>query len=231
MLVISSYADIGVPDMRYRWYKNGLLVSDGASDKFMKPSAAFKDSGKYVCQLTNSQLPDIELWTDTLEVDVVPCLHPNEVVVAVTSITCKKSGTVQIKTTSNEITDYYLKGKVTGHVYHTTNGNFVGLSEPLYSLSIANKRGCQKQYPNEIRLEKEECQKALVTPNGDGETDSYFFARSGTVIIYDKNGGIIKTLSIPNEWDGSAKSGRVAPGLYLADVNNGEELINISVVY
>jgi len=230
-LVINSYTDLGVPDMRYRWYKNGVLLSDTTSDSFIKPSAAFKDSGKYQCLLTNGQLPDIELWTDSLEVNVVPCLNPNELVLTVSPITCKKSGTVQIKSPSTEITDYYLIGKTTGHVYHTSNGNFVGLSEPLYSLSIANKKGCKKQYPNEIKLEKEECQKALVTPNGDGETDTYFFARAGTVTIYDKNGAVIKSLSIPNEWDGSAKSGRVAPGLYLADVNNGEELINISVVY
>jgi hypothetical protein len=46
-----------------------------------------------------------------------------------------------------------------------------------------------------------ECSQLLITPNGDRESDSYFFTLTSKVTIY------------------------------IANINNGEEAITISVVY
>lgn len=230
-LVMETLVDKGIGGMRYRWFKNDALIQDNPTDGYSIPSVKSLDGGKYVVQLINDQFPNVSLVTDTFALHVRPCLEASQFTMVGSPITCKKSGALQITTTSKESLDYYLKGKATGIEHHSTNGIFKGLTEPVYTLKITSKKGCQMEYPTEIKFDKEECQKALITPNGDGEADTFFFHKSGTVTIHDKNGTVVKTLSTPNDWDGSAKGGRVPPGLYLADVNNGEELINISVVY
>lgn len=71
----------------------------------------------------------------------------------------------------------------------------------------------------------------LLRPDGDGENDAFFIKQQGKVIIYYKTGEHVKVLQIPAEWDGSVKGGKVAPGYYFVDINNGESIINVRVIY
>lgn len=227
---LSCHTDSGLVNTTHTWYKDGSIYQKGQTLSFSKalPTVA----GKYVCVITNSSVfKNLNLQTDTFNVSITPCIDVSKFFYSTVSINCKRSGQVLVQDKAHQQVTYVLKSTASSHHYTTINGTFSGLSEPSYQLLFHDANGCEKEYPTEIKILKEECKQALITPNGDGESDSFYFTHTGSVTIYDKRGEIVRVLSIPNEWDGIAKNGRVSPGAYLADINNGEELLNISVVY
>ncbi len=230
-LTLSTRIDQGVAHVTYEWYKNGKLLQSSAQDAFNVPTIQFQDSGRYTCLIKDADFGSSSLSTDTFYVHVRPCVDVNAFSTTVIGMNCQKTGTLKINTASQEPFTYALKSLATGGTILSTSGIFIGLSEPKYVLSIRTGSLCEKKYPYEIDIPKEECKQVLITPNGDGESETYFFSQSGQAKIFDKYGAVIKTLSIPNEWDASSKNGRVPPGIYMADINNGEETIGISVVY
>jgi hypothetical protein len=230
-LQLSTGVDVGVPGMVYEWYKNGSLIGSVGNDTLFIPSLSFQDSGKYVCRLKNAMFPKLVLHTDTFYLQIASCFDLKAFSVSTTSISCNKTGSITVKNTSGQSMTYFLRSTFSGTMVTSDVGYFAGLAEPSYTLKIKSSSGCEKNYPGDIVIPKDECKQVLITPNGDGETDTYFFTQSGKVTIYDKRGAVVKTMQIPGEWDGSSKSGKVVPAYYLADINNGEELINISVVY
>jgi hypothetical protein len=149
-------------------------------------------------------------------------------------INCLKSGTLDViwNTAPSVSLTYTLKSPVTGKIYSSSAGSFNGLTESNYNLAVQSGISCQKQYPATINIPIEECTETFITPDKDGDKDSFYFTASGKAIIYDKNGNIVKTLIIPSEWDGSSKLGKlVSQGYYVADINDGQEFIKISVIY
>ena len=71
----------------------------------------------------------------------------------------------------------------------------------------------------------------MITPNGDGEDDSYFFQQTGILKVYNKNGEIVKTLTLPSVWDGSGNDGTATPGYYVGEINGGTEKVRISILH
>jgi hypothetical protein len=126
---------------------------------------------------------------------------------------------------------YELKSPITGKVFTSTTGKISGLTEPSYILSIKTPTGCSKSYPKEIKIPTQKCKDYLVTPDNDGNADTFFFEATGKVEIYDKRGNMVKRLTIPSEWDCTSDKGKVASGYYIANINDGESQIGLSVVY
>lgn len=222
--------DAGVNDITYDWQLPNGKTSTSSKDQFRIGTASLSDSGFYTCQISHTSFPNLILYTDSFYVKVIPCPNPSAFSTTSSSISCNKSGSLSIKNLQNQSVSYILKNDISGASSTSSNGFFAGLSEPKYWLSFKNTTGCETA-PIEIFIPKDECRQVLITPNGDGESDTYFFTQTGKVTIYDKRNSIIKTFSIPSEWDGSGKNGKVSPGYYIADINNGEEAMTISVVY
>lgn len=221
--------DEGLTKLSFAWNKEGSVYQTGSSLVFAKiPLSA---TGKYVRTWRHPAFATLTLYTDTFSVEVSPCIDMSAFTVSTVGSNCKRSGQITVQNQAQQQVSYTLKGTVTTRTYTSSKGQFEGLEEPTYRLYLQDPNGCEKAYPSEIHVPKEVCRQALITPNGDGESDSYFFVHTGRVVIYDKRGEIVKTLTLPNEWDGATPHGRVAPGAYLADINNGEELVNISIVY
>jgi len=222
--------DAGIQNTTYEWKLPNGNVASLSKDLFTLPSISLSDSGFYTCQLRHPSFPNLVLYTDSFYVKVIPCPNPSAFSFTNSSISCNKSGSLSIKNLQNQTVSYILQNDFSGTTSVSTTGFFAGLSERKYWLSFKNTTGCETA-PIEIFIPKEECRQVLITPNGDGESDTYFFTQTGKVTIYDKRNSIVKTFSIPSEWDGSGKNGKVSPGYYIADINNGEEAITISVVY
>lgn len=61
----------------------------------------------------------------------------------------------------------------------------------------------------------------VITPNGDGISDTYFIEETGTAKIYDLRRKLIKTLSAPATWDGTNHSGALLDaGFYIIILND-----------
>lgn len=222
--------DAGIQNVTYELQLPNGKVASSSKDEFTIGNVSLSDSGFYTCQLRHPSFPNLILYTDSFYVKVIPCPNPSTFSFTSSSISCNKSGSLTIKNLQSQSVSYILKNDISGASSVSSNGFFAGLSEPKYWLSFKNTSGCETA-PIEVFIPKDECRQVLITPNGDGESDSYFFTQTGKVTIYDKRNSTIKTFSIPSEWDGSGKNGKVSPGYYIADINNGEEVMTISVVY
>ena len=61
----------------------------------------------------------------------------------------------------------------------------------------------------------------IVSPDGDGQYDTYFISETGMAKIIDLDGNVINEISTPANWDGTKKSGGIAnAGYYAIVVNN-----------
>lgn len=56
---------------------------------------------------------------------------------------------------------------------------------------------------------------ATFSPNGDGQSDTYYIEVTGKTLIYDKYGKMVRELNAPTYWDGTTTNGDLAePGIY-----------------
>jgi gliding motility-associated-like protein len=142
----SFNADKGVSNTVFTWYKDGNLIAAGASSDLYIPELNKADAGKYICSITNSNVPALTLATQEIYLKVNEC---------------------------------------------------------------ADK--CIKE----------------ITPDGDGINDTYYISDSGTAKIYDRNGVLVKQLSLPSSWDGTTDNSALGTsGLYLIDIN-GEKQVKV----
>ena len=142
----SFSADKGVSNMVFTWYKDGNLIVTGASSDLHIQELNKADAGKYICSITNSNVPALTLTTQEIYLKVNVC------------------------------TDKCIKE---------------------------------------------------ITPDGDGINDTYYISDSGIARIYDRNGALIKQLSLPSSWDGTTADHALGTsGIYLIDIN-GEKQVKV----
>jgi hypothetical protein len=224
--------DAGTSGVIYQWYFNGQLLSSTSDSLKIIPFTP-SNEGTYYGKETHPSFPGLVLTTDNYIVTSSSCLSFSGISFIIDEINCLKAGTLNIQWTSPPLQPLsYSIQSLSGKTYSSPTGSFKGLTESDYILTVKSGSSCQKQYPGTIHIPTEECTETYITPDKDGDKDSFYFTASGKVVIYDKNGAVVKTLLIPSEWDGSSKLGKlVGQGYYVADINDGQELIKISVLY
>ncbi|HTF82830.1 MAG TPA: hypothetical protein VL947_13935, partial [Cytophagales bacterium] len=230
-LAIQTHIDSYINHVYYLWYKNNAYYKTCTYDKLTLSHLSFADSGTYHCEIKHDSFPDIAFRSDKYELKVNECINTNQLALHITPMDCEHRGVVSVSHTNNQKLKYILVPKSQYAGDTSVNGSFNNLVEGSYSLQIVTDKGCLVSYPKDINIAKENCTYPLITPNGDGDHDEYYFEQLGEVSIYDKKGNLIKTMSIPGPWDASSPTGKVRTGLYVADVNHGEKIIKISVVY
>ena len=214
----------------YQWYLNGKL-SYTTSTPVLKIYPAVP--GDYYVVAKSPQFPELTLRTNIFKVSTTNCLDLSGLAFEIDPIRCLKAGALWINCVSlpTDQYTYQLTGMVTNKIHTSVSGNFKDLSEPSYSLTVSSAT-CTVTYPSVIKVPQLQCQETYITPDGDGDMDTYFFDRDGKVMIYDKQGRKVKQLNLPAEWDGTDANGkRVPQGYYVCNVNEGEEQINITVIY
>ncbi len=70
----------------------------------------------------------------------------------------------------------------------------------------------------------------MISPNGDGITDSYYIEEPGIARIYDISRTLIKELTTPAEWNGYKSDQSLADDGYYAIVINDKKIIHITLV-
>lgn len=66
----SLKVDMTAEHNKYQWFHDDEEMEEGAINPYLIPEVAFGDSGKYCCQITNSVVPDLTLYTHPIQVEV-----------------------------------------------------------------------------------------------------------------------------------------------------------------
>lgn len=224
--------DDDVPSVYYKWQKNYSYYYTCKYDHLSISNLSFSDSGTYFCEIKHDSFPELSFRSDNYTLRIKNCFDVSTLAYSISTVDCEHSGKLQINNNDNNTKVKYILAR-DAYSYSDTSqiGQFNGLLDGSYTLKVLTDRGCTVNVPKEINVPKEDCGYPLITPNDDNDHDTYFFEQTGTVIIYDKHGDLIKTLNIPGAWDASSKNNKVRAGVYIADINKGEQIIKISVVY
>lgn len=230
---LRTYTDTLVSGVQYDWYKDSTLVTTVTNDRFPFPKANYSDSGRYYAKMRLAELPELVLQTDTFVLTVNPCVDVKTLNSSVVGADCDNSAIIHVNSnpTLSSGTYFSIKGVTSGKEMTSTDGKFTNVNENIYTLKIITSNGCETAFPSTITVPIKNCNDILLTPNSDGNMDTYFFNTSGPIKIYDKRGYLVKSLTGPSEWDGTNEKGKVPVGYYMADINNGESKLGVSVIY
>ncbi len=231
-VILKTGIDTVVSGVVYQWKYNGQMIRSSSQDTISASTGIADNEGYYYCSITHPAFPELVLQTDSFFVRVLPCINLSGFSTIVTSTTCMKAGSLVVSAFNQPHSNllYTLTSISTGKIFTSSNGVFKDLNEPEYRLTV--KAGnCSKQLPHIIYIPKEKCEDVFITPNGDGVDDTFFFTQTGTATVTDKWGNLVKTFTIPGEWNGTGDSGTVSPGIYLVKINKEGEVIKITVAY
>lgn len=232
---VHSHIDTAVLNVTYDWFEGATaLASSGNDEVYVLQTPGIGVTNRYVyAKLTHPSLPSLILVSDSILVRFNPCPISSNITYTAEKRDCGNSGTVQVLVSgyvSNEV-NYILTSESFNSSMYSGSNKFTGLIDDAYTLHIDFSSTCMLDYNQSIKMPVVDCNEAFITPNNDGDMDTYIFPGKGTVIIYDKYGKEVKRANLPFEWDGSTTNGLVQPGYYIGVMNGGKERVNISVLY
>lgn len=230
---ISTGTDLSISGIERTWYFEGNEVQRSTEDSLKVFADSTSLSGNYYATLSFSAFPGLLLRTDSFQITVTPCFDVSGYVVEISPRSCNSNGgKVKVVTSSSIPQDfvYQLISPNGAEVYTSSEGTFANLGSKAYAL-YGVLGDCKKLIEPSITLENQDCDNVYITADGDGVNDVYFFNEQGKVTISDKFGNTVSELQAPGQWGGFGNKGKVAPGLYFANINDGEKLIKITVVY
>jgi len=229
---LDSKIDSNTSGVSRKWFFNNNATAQ-TSRIYSIDKARLSDNGNYYCEVTHPSFPNLTLRTDAFNIDVLPCVNLGGVIYDITGSTCVKQGAVSISLTNQPYNNYQfdIEGLQTQTKYSSASGQFSNLEDIEYKLTISGPNGCSYTIPQTIEIPKENCKQLVLTPNGDGVDDNYYFSQTGNAKVVDKFGNTICQLTLPKLWDGYVNDHRVPAGYYLININSGEEVLKMSVIY
>lgn len=229
---MDSKIDSSTSGVLRKWFFNKNATGQ-TSRIYSTDKANLSDKGNYYCEVSHPAFPNLTLRTDAFNVDVIPCININGVIYDITGSTCVKQGAVNISLTNQPGSNYKfdIEGVQTHTKYSSTSGLFLNLEDLEYRLTVSTSNGCTYIIPETIEIPRENCKQLVLTPNGDGVDDNYYFSQTGNAKVVDKFGNTVCQLTLPKLWDGYVNDHRVPAGYYLININSGEEVLKMSVIY
>lgn len=224
--------DQSVSNVSYNFFENGSSLPIVKNDS-LAVSQAFSGVRYIYAALTHPSFPDLTLETDSVIVRFNACPVSDEVTYVATKTDCSNSGTVKIFVTgyAPPTTTYQLRSLSLGGIERYTTNYITGLIDTAYALQVDFSPGCILDYSESIKMPYVDCKEVFMTPNNDGDADTYFITGTGSAMIYDKNGKEVKRVTLPYEWNGYGSNGLVQTGYYIVVINGGKDKIYISVLY
>jgi len=228
---IDSNLDSNIPTVIRKWYFENTATNQ-SNLLYQINKTQLSDQGAYYCSLTDPSFPGLTIQTENFNITVLPCVNINGVTTEIQGSTCIKQGSVYVTLTAQPSSNYtfQLEGVQSHKIFTSTSGQFASLADPQYILTIIAPTGCTYTLPT-ISIPREECQQIVLTPNGDGVDDTYYFPQTGSAKLVDKFGNVACQLSLPKIWDGYCNGQKLPVGYYLVTINGGEEVLKVSIIF
>ncbi len=200
----------------YVWIKNGIIIDSSASATYTFSPLKNSDAGTYQLKIYNPFIPSLKLNTSSFTISVLPCLELDIPNVFVTSKDCSKGYTIDFS--QNQIAG----GTAPFQYQLSTNASSKLITYPIaenieagnYFLTVIDAKNCRAT--DNFTLSKIDNCDPVLTPNGDGITDTYYIEKTGKVSIYDLKRDLVNTLQAPTVWDGTDRNGKLLDaGLYI----------------
>ncbi len=231
---IHSNIDHTLSNVTYEWFEGSNSIGVGPEDVVVITSGSGTGiTLRYVyAKIKHTSIPNLTLTTDSILIRYNPCPVSADISYTAAKKDCGNSGAVKIEVQGYvpQQTTYVLTSTSFGTNEYYQSGNITGLIDTAYQLQIEFAPGCIVDYLPLVEMPYVDCKEVFMTPNGDGDMDSYFIPGAGNAVIYDKNGREVQKIKLPYEWNGYGTHGLVPAGYYIIVVN-GKERIYISVLY
>lgn len=212
-----------------KWYRDNAFVAN--NDILIIAPVAEIDQGIYNAVLTSELFPNKPLYTNAVQIQVLPCPKIADFKVEIKNADCTTPGNITIQAKYDIEYKYTLEGAK----YKQTELSgviFENLKPQDYHLEITAPNGCSVISDTALIVNSTACENVLFSPNGDGFQDEYFFDQKGKGVIVDKFGNLIREVDLPFIWDGSDENQTKIPqGYYILNINQGESLIGVTIVY
>lgn len=214
----------------YVWKKDSTVLDSSTSQTLPFDPVAFSDSGKYVLEIHNPDVPGLVLSTDTFTLTVKPCLTFGLSSLQTIDKDCSKGYTLDVSNAD-------LTGGTTPFAYTVENNTFQetysdailkNIPAGKYDITITDANGCTAT--DHFTLDRIKNCDPVITPNGDGVADTYYIEQSGTAKIYNLKRQLVKTLKTPANWDATNDSGRLLDAGYYIVIVDDHSPVYVTIV-
>ena len=216
----------------YHWFKDDVEIGTSSTGVFTISSLSLADSGVYHCEVENT-LPSLNggrIITNSLTLSITKkiittpsCFTINNLNIEQNTPSCQAFSEVTLSAdVSNSLGDIvYVSNDIT-----SDEGSFVFEEEGIFTITIADDNCSKKSEKTiEVAFDLSNCDPPSFSPNGDGLDDTYYLNYNGQGLIYNSTGELVKTITLPNTWDGTLDDGSLGDtGLYLLFVNDTHQL-------
>lgn len=221
--------DSFVTTSTYTWYKDGNEIATTFNNSLTLDTLQLDDAGTYIVEITNSNaaLANVTLTSEPLQLTVTPCVTLGDV----PFIVDEKCNGAMVTTlldsgfSADDTTSYMLQKEGKAAVYVRVD-TVLELEIGRYTVSALKADGCMKTYEDKMVVNGfVGCDEYVITPNGDGLQDEYYFEQEGEAIIYNQFGQELRKILLPGFWDAKTISGDiVAPGKYIMIIDGNEQV-------
>jgi internalin A len=218
------------PGNVYVWIKNGVVIDSSKAASFIFNALAFSDSGKYSLKVYNANVPGLIMKSTIFNISVKPCIEFSIPTVNIIDKQCGKGYKI-------DITNAVLLGGNPPYSYELSNGiyreHFTSLvyeNIPAgnFLITITDTKKCtasSKFVLNQI----EKCD-PVITPNGDGVSDSYFIEKHGKVKVYDLKRNLVNSLDGPAVWDATDQKGALLDAGYYILIIDEDAPVYVTII-
>ncbi len=228
LILTASLDNISI-ETSTEWLKDNTLLKAG--DTFDIDNVMLSDSGVYRAVINSPLFPNKPLYTNAAVIQVLPCPKLEDFEVQLENTTCTSPGEITIATSTSTNYEYVLGAQDFSKTI-IDRKTFDNLLPNTYSLEIVDPKGCIFTFSTDLTIEPKECDDVLISPNGDGYQDEYYFDYTGKGVIFDKFGNVVLEMDFPYTWDGNDRNQtKLAQGYYTLSINDGESLIGITILY
>lgn len=214
----------------YVWLKNGKIIDSSSSSAYTFSPLSFNDHGNYSLKVYNSDAPDLQLYSDTFALNVIPCLEFKIPFVNIISKNCSSGYHI-------DVSNAHIAGGTKPYSYHISNETYnktfmdhfiENIPSGHYQITVIDDHGCKAT--DSFTLNRVEKCDPIITPNGDGIADTYFIENSGTVKVYDLRRRLVKTMEAPVVWDGTDQSGALLNAGYYILLQDNAAPVYITLI-
>lgn len=213
-----------VNNLEYRWFKDNAFIQKTGFPVLLINDFEEENNGVYYCEISSPSITGFYLKSYNTELSGSVCVEESSVSITKNQ-NCENGNSIEIL--ASEIAEYQLISDI--DTLSNSSGYFSSLRNTDYAL-LLHTSACFQNYPTTISFSDLNCDELLITPDGDGINDSYYFEENATVEVFNKAGQKVSEFSAPKRWGGEGNNGKLPSGYYFISIN-GSRSVKMSIIY